>query len=635
MKLTPDTAKRVTDLLSGLSVSAPGRAASVPGVEKPTRSRTGMAERRPGQEQSAFERALRERKDGLSAAQDRREPAVIEPAGPSVDARDAADPQRDDEVNAAGQTASGATDRADPNGSNPAEDASVEDSDPAETAQPVKQVEIAIDPELRAILKASVPATAAVVDAIVVGSSMLGAPTTATGPGLPATAAALNPNATPAAQVQAAAPVGVPGQQVSGEAGQAAGPVAPGQTATEPSAPVNAAPGQPAAAGEAAGSPAQAVTPPTPPTAEAVARQRAAEPVRNVDQPLTIDSLNRLLLMQPDATLAPAHPTVFGADPLGLVRSASRNAVGSAANAAPVNAPAAPPAASRQASAPAQAPASAPSQRGPSKSSDAGALASAPTAPSAPGAPASAQPGAPAGQPPAPASMASNPAASANAARADAQPSPATPSFAAQVQRAINAVESQLRSRSSRPQSPAGRAASPASQVTPPNPASSGSVVVRLHPEGLGQMRVHLSMQGDAAKLRFQVGGEQARELLASSLDSLRSALEAKGLSVDRAQVELSPSLSPVLAQPQPGQPASQPTTPSPTQPDADLRQPQADVGGQGERHGGSGNERPGSGGTAPRANAPAGDNAGLAPELLSPAPVVIDTARGRVRLTA
>jgi hypothetical protein len=51
-------------------------------------------------------------------------------------------------------------------------------------------------------------------------------------------------------------------------------------------------------------------------------------------------------------------------------------------------------------------------------------------------------------------------------------------------------------------------------------------------------MRIHLQMSKGEVAARFEVSTPQARQLLESSLDTLRSALEARGLSVQRLNVE-------------------------------------------------------------------------------------------------
>lgn len=66
-----------------------------------------------------------------------------------------------------------------------------------------------------------------------------------------------------------------------------------------------------------------------------------------------------------------------------------------------------------------------------------------------------------------------------------------------------------------------------------------GSVTMRLHPEDLGELRVRVEMAGGHVGASFQVGNAQAQRLLGKTLDDLRSALEARGLSVDRLDVHL------------------------------------------------------------------------------------------------
>ncbi len=66
-----------------------------------------------------------------------------------------------------------------------------------------------------------------------------------------------------------------------------------------------------------------------------------------------------------------------------------------------------------------------------------------------------------------------------------------------------------------------------------------GAVTVRLEPETLGSMRIRMELTGGVVRATFEVTTLEARDLLGSRLDSLRSALEAKGLGVERLQVQL------------------------------------------------------------------------------------------------
>lgn len=64
-----------------------------------------------------------------------------------------------------------------------------------------------------------------------------------------------------------------------------------------------------------------------------------------------------------------------------------------------------------------------------------------------------------------------------------------------------------------------------------------GSVTINLRPENLGPMRVDLRVEGNLASAIFHPTTESARQLLAGSEASLRGALEARGLRVDRIDV--------------------------------------------------------------------------------------------------
>lgn len=66
-----------------------------------------------------------------------------------------------------------------------------------------------------------------------------------------------------------------------------------------------------------------------------------------------------------------------------------------------------------------------------------------------------------------------------------------------------------------------------------------GTVTVRLEPETLGSMRVRMELSGGVVRATFEVTTPEARDLLGSRLDALRSSLEAKGLGVERLQVQL------------------------------------------------------------------------------------------------
>lgn len=65
-----------------------------------------------------------------------------------------------------------------------------------------------------------------------------------------------------------------------------------------------------------------------------------------------------------------------------------------------------------------------------------------------------------------------------------------------------------------------------------------GSVTMRLAPDALGAMTVRLSVQGARVQATFEPTNEQAQRLLERSVETLRAALESKGLSVERITVQ-------------------------------------------------------------------------------------------------
>lgn len=70
-----------------------------------------------------------------------------------------------------------------------------------------------------------------------------------------------------------------------------------------------------------------------------------------------------------------------------------------------------------------------------------------------------------------------------------------------------------------------------------------GVVMLRLEPQSLGPMRVRVEVDGDRVSARFEAASRAARDLLVEHSNSLRSALEARGLGVDRLEVVLSPGV--------------------------------------------------------------------------------------------
>jgi flagellar hook-length control protein FliK len=65
-----------------------------------------------------------------------------------------------------------------------------------------------------------------------------------------------------------------------------------------------------------------------------------------------------------------------------------------------------------------------------------------------------------------------------------------------------------------------------------------GTVTLRLQPTHLGSLKVHITMQDSAVSAKIEPTNASARQLLLDSESSLRAALEARGLSVERIEVE-------------------------------------------------------------------------------------------------
>lgn len=72
-----------------------------------------------------------------------------------------------------------------------------------------------------------------------------------------------------------------------------------------------------------------------------------------------------------------------------------------------------------------------------------------------------------------------------------------------------------------------------------------GTVTLNLTPETLGQIKVKITLDDAKVSALIQTSTEQAKRMLEQSGDALRTALESKGLSVDRLQItHVSPTLS-------------------------------------------------------------------------------------------
>ncbi|HMN42373.1 MAG TPA: flagellar hook-length control protein FliK [Phycisphaerales bacterium] len=72
-----------------------------------------------------------------------------------------------------------------------------------------------------------------------------------------------------------------------------------------------------------------------------------------------------------------------------------------------------------------------------------------------------------------------------------------------------------------------------------------GAVVLRLHPANLGQLRVQIRFESGTGgvRARFEASSSRAKGLLGGSIESLKSALEGRGLRVDEVVVAQSPRL--------------------------------------------------------------------------------------------
>jgi len=68
-----------------------------------------------------------------------------------------------------------------------------------------------------------------------------------------------------------------------------------------------------------------------------------------------------------------------------------------------------------------------------------------------------------------------------------------------------------------------------------------GSVTMRLAPDALGSLTVRLAVRGARVEATFEPSSARAQELLERSVQTLRSALESKGLAVDRITVQAAP----------------------------------------------------------------------------------------------
>jgi hypothetical protein len=69
-------------------------------------------------------------------------------------------------------------------------------------------------------------------------------------------------------------------------------------------------------------------------------------------------------------------------------------------------------------------------------------------------------------------------------------------------------------------------------------PGGGQFATIRLHPEALGRVNLRIVVDQSAVSARFEASTPEAHALLERSVESLRSALEAKGLRVRQLEIE-------------------------------------------------------------------------------------------------
>lgn len=80
-----------------------------------------------------------------------------------------------------------------------------------------------------------------------------------------------------------------------------------------------------------------------------------------------------------------------------------------------------------------------------------------------------------------------------------------------------------------------------------------GTLVMRLDPDHMGRLRVRIEIHEQRVTATLDAGSEPARRLLEETRDTLRAALEARGLSVERVEVRHDPGLAPPQGAHDPG----------------------------------------------------------------------------------
>ncbi len=75
-----------------------------------------------------------------------------------------------------------------------------------------------------------------------------------------------------------------------------------------------------------------------------------------------------------------------------------------------------------------------------------------------------------------------------------------------------------------------------------------GSVTLRLVPESLGLVRIHMSLAQGAVSVRLEATTPAAQGLLSEHIAMLRSSLESRGLTIEKLSVQYTPASSAVMA---------------------------------------------------------------------------------------
>ena len=72
--------------------------------------------------------------------------------------------------------------------------------------------------------------------------------------------------------------------------------------------------------------------------------------------------------------------------------------------------------------------------------------------------------------------------------------------------------------------------------------------MLRLSPESLGLVRIHMSIEQGSVSVRMEATNPSAHGLLSQNLAMLRGSLESRGLTVDKLSVQLAPAGAAIAA---------------------------------------------------------------------------------------